>query len=314
MSASGTVLAGVVTALITPLRVDGRLNRAGLSALVQRVLAAGVDGISVLGSTGEGALLPAEVQREVLEHTLAAVAGACPVVPGILASTPVDMLRRARLYFDMGVDAVMAVPPYYYLLDQQSVVDFYGYIGAELARPVVVYHFPALTKVQLDADTVVKLADLPHVVGLKDSGGDETFHRQIVTATRGKDFQVFAGSGTLASANFASGGAGMIAASANLIPAALVSLWRALSTGDEAGAARWHSHVSAVEQVCRRFPYPTNWKTAVECAGLLPAQSAFPLHHLSPDQVDDLRVALRQVGAVPAGPTSQREVDAALMD
>ncbi len=288
---------GIIPALVTPLTPQGELDERALRRVIEFTVGQGVRALSVLGSTGEGPLLPAAVQRRVLEATLGA-RGDRPVLAGILAPVPRDALDLARLALDRGIDGVLVTPPYYYPLDQQAVADFYAYLDRELGGPVFIYHIPQFTKVPLEPDVVARLADLPHIVGIKDSSRDVEFHRRIIDATRGKDFAVFAGSGALLSTNMTSGGAGAIAASANVIPGALVRLWQALRQGDAAEAERRQQHVSSVEAAVQQFPFPANWKACLELAGLLSAEQAFPIRRLSGDQVSALRAALHELGTV----------------
>ena len=257
----------------------------------------GVNALSVLGSTGEGPLLSAAVQRRALEVTLDARADR-PVIAGVIAAAPGDALELGRFAFDRGVDGLLVTPPYYYPHEQQSVVDFYTYLNQELAGPIFVYHIPQFTKIPLEPDTVARLADLPGVAGIKDSSRDVEFHHRIIAATSGTTFAVFAGSGALLSTNISCGGAGAIAASANLIPRALVCLRQALQEHDCAEAQRQHCYISAVEEAVRQFPFPTNWKASLSILGLVSGEPAFPFRRLSGDQMRVLGTALRDLGVV----------------
>lgn len=274
---------GVIPALVTPLR-DGRLDAVALEVLIERVLAEGVDAVSVLGSTGEGALLPEAILAAVVDVAVRAVGGRRPVLVGVFSAAPLDALARARAYCDQGADGVMMTPPHYYPLDQRSVLDFYTFLDRELARPIVVYHFPALTKVAIEPETAARLAALTHVVGLKDSSGDPAFLERLASLIRGSSFAVLAGSGRHATSAARAGAAGMVAASGNVAGRALVGLWRALQTGDAAAAARWQDYVTAVETACQTVPFPVNWKVALALKSGTAAEPAFPLHLPAPEQ------------------------------
>lgn len=277
-------LSGVIPALVTPLR-GGRLDVAALEGLVERVLAAEVDAVSVLGSTGEGSLLPEATLASVVDVTVRAVHGRRPVLVGVFSAAPADALARARAYCEQGADGVMMTPPHYYKIDQRSVVDFYTFLDRELARPVVVYHFPTLTKVAIEPQTAARLASLSWIVGMKDSSGDAEFLEQVVRLTRGTPFAVFAGSGRVATKAAQVGAAGVVAASGNVAPGALVRLWRALRAGDAATAKRWQAYISAVEAACQTLPFPVNWKAALSLTSDTAPEPAFPLHELAPEQL-----------------------------
>jgi 4-hydroxy-tetrahydrodipicolinate synthase len=289
---------GIIPALVTPLTAAGDIDAAALRRVIQFVLDGGVDGLSVLGSTGEGALLPALAQRRALEVAVGAK-GEKPVLAGVIASVPADARDFARMAFESGADGVLVTPPFYYLLDQQAVLSFFTYLDRELQSPVFIYHIPQFTKVMLEPETVARLADLPHIAGIKDSSRDIDFHRRLLEATRGKDFAVFTGAGAVLSINAAGGGAGTIAGCANLVPRDLVRLKRALAEGNTAEADRLQQRVAALEDAVRQFPFPANWKACLEIAGLLSAHPAFPVPRLSAEQMNALREALHDLGVVP---------------
>jgi 4-hydroxy-tetrahydrodipicolinate synthase len=289
---------GIIPALITPLTAVGDLDVPGLRRVIQFTLEGGVHGLSILGSTGEGALLPAAVQWRALEVALK-IKDDRPVLAGVIASVPADARDFARTALESGADAVLVTPPFYYLLDQEAVLSFFTYLDHELHGPVFIYHIPQFTKVTLEPETVAHLADLPHIVGIKDSSRDVEFHRRILEVTRGKDFTVFTGAGALLSVNMAGGGGGTIAGCANLVPRDLVRLWRTLVEGNTAEAGRLQQRVAALEDAVRQFPFPANWKVCLEIAGLLSANPAFPLRQISVEQRNGLRKVLQDLGILP---------------
>ena len=289
---------GVIPALVTPLTALGDLDAPALRRVIQFTLDGGVDGLSVLGSTGEGALLPAPVQRRALQVTMEAK-GDRPVLAGVIASIPADARDFAHMALESGADGVLVTPPFYYLLDQEAVLSFFTYLNREVRGPVFIYHIPQFTKVTLEPETVARLADLPHIAGIKDSSRDIDFHRRLLQATRGKDFAVFTGAGALLTVNLAGGGAGTIAGCANLVPQDLVRLRRTVEERNTAEAERLQRRVAALEDAVRRFPFPANWKACLEIAGLLTANPAFPIHRLSAEQTNGLREALQYLGVVP---------------
>lgn len=135
-------------------------------------------------------------------------------------------------------------------------------------------------------------------MGIKDSNRDLDFHRRVIERTRGRSFAVFAGSGDILAASMGWGGAGAIAASANLIPDTLVQLWNALRAGDADGTAHLHGRVHAVEEMCRRFPFPVNWKTSLELVGLMKAVPAFPFQAMTPADTEAMRAGLKELGVL----------------
>ena len=297
---AGEAWAGIIPALVTPLCPDGSLDVEGLERMIGYVSSHGVHAISILGSTGEGALLPDAVHAEALMVALRS-GGRRPIIAGVLNAVPRDVFAAARRAFECGAAAVLLTPPFYYRLDQAAIVAFYREAVRVLRGPIFIYHIPAFTKVQLEPETVSKLAELPGLVGIKDSSRDLDFHRRVIEQTRDRSFAVFAGSGDILVASMGWGGAGAIAASANLIPDTLVQLWNAQRAGDTDGAGHLHRRVHAVEEICRRFPFPVNWKTSLALIGLMNAMPAFPVQAMTPADVDAMRSGLRELGVLREG-------------
>lgn len=289
--------AGIIPALVTPLCADGSLDVEGLERLIAHVSGHGVHAISILGSTGEGALLPQTLQIEALKVALRSD-GRRAVIAGVLNAVPDDAFAMAERAFECGATAVLLTPPFYYRLDQASIVAFYREAVRVLRGPIFIYHIPSFTKVQLEPETVSTLAELPGLVGIKDSNRDLDFHRRVIELTRDRSFAVFAGSGDILTASMSWGGAGAIAASANLIPQALVQLWNALRADDADGAAHLHRLVHAVEEMCRGFPFPVNWKTSLALVGLISAVPAFPFQAMLPARTEVMRSGLRELGVL----------------
>lgn len=289
---------GVIPALVTPLDHGGEVDAPALASLVESVVAAGVAAISVLGSTGEGALVPAAVRRRVVEAAVRCAGGRVPVIAGSTGGPLADAAIESRAFVDLGADCILASPPGYFQIDQQAIVDYYGELADRVRAPVIVYHFPALTRVALDVETVTMLARIDGVVGLKDSGGDGGFLSEVSAAAGETGFAVLAGSGRLASAAAAAGAQGIVAASANLIPSHLVRLWSALQNGSPE-AARMQALVTSIELACRQFPYPMNWKAAIRLSGLDCGRPVPPLRELNDQSHEALAQSLAHLLARP---------------
>lgn len=278
---------------MTPLGRDHELDVPTLERLVGRCLAAGVAAVSVGGSTGEGALLPEALRQRLVKATVAAVDGRLPVLAGVAGGPPQEVVAEAQRHLETGADAVLVPPPSYFELDQASVTGYYRRVASDCGGPVIAYHFPALTKVRFEPSTAGELAELPAVIGIKDSSGDPGYLAAVVTAVAGReDFCVFAGSGRVLTEAHAAGARGVVAASGNLIPDQLVALWKALEEGRTEAGAELQRFVAEVEGACRQLPFPVNWKAALEVSGLGAGPPAEPLHELAPAHLAGLRESL----------------------
>jgi 4-hydroxy-tetrahydrodipicolinate synthase len=233
--------AGIMPPLVTPLTEDGRLDEAGLRRCLTHVLQGGVHGVVMLGSSGEAALLTPEVKRRALEVTLEAVAGRVPVVAGTGEPGTASAVETTRLARQLGVDAAIVVPPYYYQLNQEAVRRHYRTVRLEGGLPLLAYHIPGLTKVPVQLETLLALAEDDTLCGMKDSAGDFGYYQAVVDGTRGlADFAALQGSDRLLFAGLVYGGDGAISVMSQIAPGVMVALYEAGRAGDWPRARALH--------------------------------------------------------------------------
>lgn len=294
-------LSGIVPALVTPLDGEGQVDVLGLGALIGRMLTAGVAALSVAGSTGEGPLLPPAERRRLVAAAAAALGGRLPLLAAVVGGPPGEVVDEARDHLEAGAAGVLVPPPSYFELDQAEVLAYYEQVASRLQAPIVVYHFPALTKVSFEPETVGRLAGLEAVVGIKDSSADAAYLGRLAATTGHRPgFRILAGSGRVLTAAFEAGACGAVAASANVIPGQLVRLWAALTGSRTAEAAELQEFVSEVEGACRRHAFPANWKAATELSGLRCGGPTSPLRPLPGAALESLREALAGLGVAAA--------------
>jgi 4-hydroxy-tetrahydrodipicolinate synthase len=230
---------GIIPPLATPLIDRDTLDVGGLERLVEHVLGGGVHGLFVLGTTGEGPALPPGLRREVVELTIRQVAGRVPVLVGISDTVLAESVALATFAANCGAAAVVAAPPYYFPAGQEPLEDWARALVAGLPLPLLLYNMPEMVKVVLDPALVRRLADLPGIVGLKDSGGDlETFagYAAVVREAR-PDWTLLIGPEQMLPEAHTLGGHGGVCGGANVMPRLFVDLQAALERGDKALAA-----------------------------------------------------------------------------
>ncbi len=226
---------GIIPPLITPLAGRDRLDEPGLDRLIEHVIAGGVHGLFVLGTTGEAPSLSYRLRREVVTRTCRRAAGRVPVLVGITDTSCVESLALARFAADAGASAVVLSAPYYFPAGQPELVEYLQHIVPDLPRPALLYNIPLMTKVALEPETVRRAMDLDGVVGLKDSSGDLDYFRRIREMTRRrKDWTLLVGPEALLARAMRLGGDGGVAGGANLCPRLFVDLYDAAVRGDEA--------------------------------------------------------------------------------
>jgi dihydrodipicolinate synthase/N-acetylneuraminate lyase len=231
-------LTGVLPALISPLRSDGKVDEAAVTRLVEHVVQGGVHGLLALGSTGETASLDETARRALVSIVVAAAAGRVPVICGVaqshLSAARVEVEAAARL----GAAAALVAPPFYYLIDQATLLAFYRQLAKNSPIPILLYNIPQYTKIVALPATVAALAGEGTIAGMKDSSRDFEYFEGVSIATRGMPaFRLFTGSDTMLLPSLVMGGAGTICGAANVAPRWIVEIYEAFK-GDDLVAAR----------------------------------------------------------------------------
>ncbi len=291
-------LSGVFAAMATPLDVDGGLDDKGLQRLVSHVVAGGVSGLSPTGSTGEGARLSRDLRVEVVARTRALAPAAIPVIAGAPLPNAAEGLQELEALADAGADAALVSSQVSYALSDADVSRFYETLAERSPLPLVLYNIPAYTGVRIAPDLVARLAPHPNVIGIKDSSRDLEYQHEVIVAAAGAQFSVFTGTDTLLLASLALGAHGTIAASVNLVPALVTSIYRAFTSGDLETARREQAQLARIVVACRRSPAPAGWKAALAIAGICDDHMALPASPLPETQRADLARTLIDLGVV----------------
>ena len=242
---------GVYVALLTPFDDAGAVDAGALGALVEHVLAGGVDGVVALGTTGEFPDLGEADRDLVVRTTVAAVAGRVPVVVGIGALGTGEVCRAARLAEQAGADVVLALPPLFWKLDDEGLFAHFAAVAAATALPVLLYDIPIFVGARLSPALVARIAvELPQVIGIKLTVQEFASVSAVLAAVKPvrPDFSVTVGFEDLTLSAVLAGGDGVISGMANFLAPTLVQLVSAARRGDLGAAA------SAHREVMRLFP------------------------------------------------------------
>ncbi|WP_028963643.1 dihydrodipicolinate synthase family protein [Sulfobacillus thermosulfidooxidans] len=207
------------TAMITPLTDDGQLDTLALKRLIQRILAAQHIGLSILGSTGEGASLPLSLRQQVRETVLELVGGKQPVFSGVMGTVQDDIIRDLDACRNLPLAGLLIPPPSYYPMNAQDLEVFYLSLADRSPFPIMLYNIPPYTKISIPAEVVAKLSTHPQIMGIKDSSRDFDYFLRVLHLTRHiPDFKVLIGTETLVLPALAVGGHGAVVGSGNIVP------------------------------------------------------------------------------------------------
>jgi 4-hydroxy-tetrahydrodipicolinate synthase len=237
---------GLMPAMVTPFDERGELDLAAAEAVVERLIEAGVSGISPLGSTGEASHLTADERRRFAEEVVRIVAGQVPVVVGVGFSGTRETVELARHAQEAGADAVLVVSPFYWKVGEEGLFRHFATVAEAVDIPVVVYNLPMLTGIDLSPSLIGRLAGAyPNVVGLKDT---VTEYNHVVAVLQEvkpirPDFSVLSGWEDLILPSLLAGADGSICAFANVAPELFVNLVEAARSGDLTRAAELHRRV-----------------------------------------------------------------------
>lgn len=277
-------LGGIVPPLVTPLLDRDALDVEGLERLVEHVLAGGVHGLFVLGTTGEGPSLSHRLRRELVVRVAGHVRGRVPVLVGITDTAFVEAVALARDAAGAGADAVVLAPPYYMPEGQPELREYLGHLLPELPLPLFLYNMPPLTKVPFEIDTVRWALDQPGIVGIKDSSGDMAYFNHLCALARGRaGWSALMGPEELLAPSLLAGGHGGVPGGANVFPRLYVALHEAVRAGDLPRACALQDRVKAVaEKLYHVGKHPSSTikgiKCAVSCLGLASDFMAEPFH------------------------------------
>ncbi|MFF8639968.1 dihydrodipicolinate synthase family protein [Streptomyces sp. NPDC015345] len=244
-----TLLTGVVPPVCTPLTPDREVDTASLVRLVDHLVAGGVNGLFVLGSTSEVAYLTDRQRAIVVDTVVRHVGGQLPVLAGAIDMTTPRVLDHVRVLTEAGADAAVVTAPFYTRTHPAEIARHFRLIAAHSQVPVLAYDLPVSVHVKLGADLVLELAAEGVLAGLKDSSGGEGAFRSVVIGKRSvpRAFSVLTGSELTVDSALAMGADGVVPGLGNVDPAGYVRLYTACREGD------WVRARAEQERLCGLF-------------------------------------------------------------
>jgi 4-hydroxy-tetrahydrodipicolinate synthase len=275
-----TRLRGVLTALATPFTADGQIDESALRRLVDRSIDGGVDGVVACGSTGEFAAMSGAERRFVVETVIDQAANRVPVVAQTGAVSTAEAVELSRHAEAAGASVLMVVAPYYEPLSLDETVEYLRTVAAAVDIPIMLYNLPVATGVNLDPDTVGRLArEVDNIRYIKDTSADMAQAGQLIHR-HGDVISTFIGWDSLLLAAITEGAAGVMAGTANVMPAQLVSIHRALIAGDLNRARREWAQLYPLMDAIMSAPFIPAIKTALNALGFPAGAPRKPLAEL----------------------------------
>lgn len=228
---------GSLVALVTPF-ADGRVDYETLRELVDFQINSGTDGIVPVGTTGESPTLSHDEHRKVIQVVVDEVANRVPVIAGAGSNSTAEAVELTRYAKKVGADATLQVNPYYNKPTQEGLYIHFATIANEVDLPVVLYNIPGRCGVNMAAETIIKLAEIENIVGVKEASGQLDQSSEIAS---GCNLTILSGDDSLTLPIASVGGKGVISVAANIVPTDVKALTDAILDGDFANARKWHT-------------------------------------------------------------------------
>jgi len=292
--AKHATIEGCLTALVTPFR-DGKVDFDGLAKLVDWQIENGVDGIVSVGTTGESATLDVDEHVAVIAATVKATRGRVPVIAGAGANATGEALELTHASESAGATALLHVTPYYNRPSQEGLFRHFEAIARSTKLPVILYNVPSRTACDLLTETVVRLAELDNIVGIKDATGNLVRGSELV-ARVGDRVTVLSGDDGTTFPLYAIGARGVISVVSNVAPRAMSDMWDAVKAGDWERARKRHHELRVLSQMLFAEPSPAPTKAAMALIGRCSVDVRLPLVPATQGLVEQLRSEMRAQG------------------
>lgn len=289
------MITGSIVAIVTPMHEDGSLDLPSLRRLIDFHVAEGTDGIVIVGTTGESPTVNVEEHCELIRVAVEHAAGRIPVIAGTGANSTREAVELTRFAKKAGATAALSVVPYYNKPTQEGLYRHYRQIAEAEDLPLILYNVPGRTVADLANDTVLRLAEVPGIVGLKDATGSIDRACDLI-ARAPEGFALYSGDDMTAMAFILLGGHGTISVTANVVPRAMHEMCAAALEGDAPRARAINARLVGLHRdlFCEANPIPVKW--AVARLGLMPEGIRLPLTPLGTAGQARVLAAMQQAG------------------
>jgi 4-hydroxy-tetrahydrodipicolinate synthase len=287
-------IGGVISTVVTPFNEDDTLNEEMLRKEVSYLVNSGIDGICACGSTGEGHTLSIKESARICEIVVEEVAGRIPVVGGIIQNSTYQVIQYGKALKAVGVDALQ-ITPTFYVFDpgHDGIINHFKELGDCLDMPIIIYN--VIPWAQIPIDVVEVLADLPHVVGIKQSAGNMNLLADLLITVKGK-ISILAAIDDLHYPAFVMGVDGTLAAIPTVTPNLTVKLWKAVQNGDYETAKKLHETILPVWNTIKEPNMPSKLKEALRLQGRPVGKARNPMPPVTKEQSEKIAAALQNAG------------------
>jgi 4-hydroxy-tetrahydrodipicolinate synthase len=257
----------VSTAMVTPFDHKGHIDFAKTTQLVNHLIDNGTDSLVVAGTTGESPTLSKEEKIALFQHVVKVVDKRVPVIAGTGSNNTYATIELTKKAEEIGVDAIMIVAPYYNKPNQEGLYQHFKAAAEATTLPVMVYNIPGRSVVNIQPETIIKLAEIPNIVAAKEASGDLNAMTKIIAETP-DDFLLYSGDDGLTLPVLAIGGTGIVSVASHVIGNEMQAMVDAFFSGRNEDAAKLHQRLLPIMQGLFAAPSPAPVKTALQLKGL----------------------------------------------
>ena len=285
------MFSGSIVALVTPMHEDGAIDYNHLARLIEWHIEQGTDAIVAVGTTGESATLSYAEHNAVIAFVVQQARGRIPVIAGTGSNSTQEALELTTAAKALRADAVLLVVPYYNKPTQEGLYQHYQLLAEQVALPQILYNVPGRTVTDLQPETVLRLAEIPNIIGIKEAANDRARWQQYADID---DFFLLSGEDVTTLEMLRMGGDGAISVTANIAPCLMHQMCQAALEKKWETAEQCDQKLLSLHQALFVESNPIAVKWALERLGLMRSGIRLPMTHLSPDKQAIVESALRE--------------------
>lgn len=284
----------ILTAMVTPFDQNGEIDFPATKNLINYLIANGTDGLVVAGTTGESPTLSTEEKVELFKFVVDTVAGRVPVIAGTGSNNTRASVNLTKLAEDTGVDGIMLVVPYYNKPSQEGLYQHFKTIAEATTLPIVLYNIPGRSVINMAVETVVRLAQIPNIVAIKDASGNLDAMAETISQTP-EEFSVYTGEDSLTLPALSIGATGVISVASHIIGNEMQAMITKFKNGNTQEAAQDHRRYLPIFNGLFAAPNPSPVKAALNLKGIPVGGVRLPIIPLNDNEINALQEVLRVV-------------------
>lgn len=293
------MIKGSIVALVSPMFEDGTIDYDSYRNLIEMHIAAGTNAIVAVGTTGESPTVDYDEHNELVRVAVETAGGRIPVIAGTGSNSTKEAIELSAYAASVGADATLQVVPYYNKPTQEGLFQHFKAISDAVDIPIILYNVPGRTVADLKNDTVLRLLELPNIIGLKDATGDLGRASELLSRLpKDREFAIYSGNDDSALALMLMGGAGVISVTANVAPELMSRMCAMALANDVMGAREINDRLMPLHKELFCEPNPSVPKWALHRMGLIPPGIRLPLTPLSPSKHEQVERALMVGGCI----------------